>query len=164
MMEAHSPLILACPECFIYRLDEFGKSFRAVVGSADIGFRRTPGIACSCKFCRSRDKICESLAASACARGGGGFMMRDQHAHIMKDHFDRVLILVGVCILTAVIADVLWLAFMIGFVVERADVIFSVSNFGLFADYMRTWQGRVFMVLGIAPYVVGYLALRFSKD
>ncbi len=82
----------------------------------------------------------------------------------MKDHFDRVLILVGACILTAVIADVLWLAFLIGFVVERADAIFSISNLGLFADYMRTWQGRLFMVLGIAPYVMGYLAVRFSKD
>ncbi len=82
----------------------------------------------------------------------------------MKDHFDRVLIWVGACILTAMIADVLWLALMIAFVVEQADAFFSMSIFGLFADYMKTWQGRLLMVMGIAPYVVAYLVLRFSKD
>lgn len=76
---------------------------------------------------------------------------------------DRLIILVLFAILTAFVADLLWLAFLVKFLIERMDSLFSMEIFGHSAEYMKTWQGAVFMVLGIVPYIGAMLFVRFSK-
>jgi len=77
---------------------------------------------------------------------------------------DLVLKIFGLCIIIAPIADI---SLIVAFFLHKAGMGYSLFSFGgstAAMDFMLAWYSWVLFGLGTLPYLVAFLALRYTTN